>query len=435
MTRQREGVEKGFNIFLENSDTFVSWLVGTAAPIGTGEQAAAPIGSMYQRIGVGETYQKKTNVGSPVDWVLFNTGSTVTRWRGEQIDVTTNDAVVVGTRDIIANPFSDDDDGLVPADFTIGNFIIQDADGTPTMLEITNVAGDDITFAAASALVAGDSFITDKYLPDASGGENKAMIVFSDGVIVKLSDIDWNFATGINLSGGFTKNNGTVTGADSVESAIEKLADNQEDLTTLTGVAQGSTSNGAFSGSTLTDTNIKGNLQELETAHEEVDQNVNDLITLSGVAENATNQGAMNQGDILTDNQTNNSLFKQVDTELTRQRGKGEAAGVTAVATIDSVLVDSVIAVEWIVTIMNNASKQNRRHFKVFAGHDGIEGGADAANVDDTVGKILKQGANFDWSVSVDLNGVGAAQVMRLRVASTEGAGVDIQVKRIENLF
>ena len=138
MARNFFGVEKGFNIFLENSDTFATYLVGTAAPDGLGDQASAAIGSIYQRIGTGELYQKKTNVGDASDWVVFATGSTVARWRPERVSVITNDTQGAGTRDVVANPFSDDDGPLVAADFIVGEFVISDADGTPVLLEITN---------------------------------------------------------------------------------------------------------------------------------------------------------------------------------------------------------------------------------------------------------------------------------------------------------
>ena len=435
MARQLAGVQKGHRIYLENSNTFVDHLAGTAAPDGLLDQATAPIGSLYQRIGTGELYIKETNVGDSSDWIRITTNTTLTRWRPELLDIVTNDTQGAGSRDVVTTPFSDDDDGLTGADFTIGHYIISDADGTPTLLEVTNVVGDTVTFAAATALVAGDSFVTNKYLPDPAGQENKALVVFSDGIMVKLSDLDWNFATGINLSTGFAKSNGTVTNADTVETAIEKLAANQEDLTTLSGVAQGSTDLGTFTGVTIPDAQtIKGALQSLETAHEEVDQNVNDLITLSGRPENSTDHGTMTGGDILSDGATTNALLLEIDAELTRQRGKSSSAGVTTIATVDSVLVDEVSAATWQITVEDAAAPANKEHFDIFAGHNG-HAAADATSVDDTVSKVIKLGSNFNYTVAVDLNGAAGAQVMRLRFSSTEPSGVNVYAKRIETLF
>lgn len=436
MARNFFGVEKGFNIFLENSDTFATYLVGTAAPVGTGEQASAAIGSIYQRIGTGELYQKKTNVGDASDWVVFATGSTVTRWRSERVSVITNDTQGAGTRDVVASPFSDDDGPLGAADFIVGEYVISDADGTPVLLEITNKVGNDVTFAVAgTALVDGDAFIVKFYLPDAVNQENKALVVFSEGVMVKIADIDWNFATGINLSAGFTKGNGTITSADSVESAIEKLAGNQEDLTDLTGVAQGSTDLGTFTGVTIPDSStIKGALQALETAHEATAQDVSDLITLSGRPANSVNHGAMTGGDILSDNQTTNALFLEVDEELTRQRGKSSASGVTTQAVIDSVLVDEVAHASWHVVVESASSPVNKRSFIITAFHNGTVS-ADATLIDDEVHSRKRLGANFNRTVTVGLSGVAGAQAMELRVASTEPSGVNVYAKRIEVLF
>jgi len=436
MARDYFGVEKGFRIDVENSNTSVEWLVGTGAPDGLGDQAAATIGAIYQRINNGELYQKKTNVGDSSDWVIFATGSTVTRWRPEQLDVLTDDTQGAGSRDVVASPFSDDDDGLTGADFTIGHYIISDADGTPTFLEITNVVGDTVTFAAGSpALVDGDAFITKKYLPDGAGQENQALVVFSDGIMVKLSDIDWNFATGINLSSGYTPGNGNPAAGNSVETAIEFLDGNQDDLTTLSGVSQGSTDLGAFTGVTVPDgQNIKQAIQSLETAYEETDANVDDLITLSGRPENSTDQGAM-PGDILSDAATNNALFQEIDNELTRQRGKSSSTGITAgFTTVDSVLVDDVSCCTWQVTVEENGTPANKQHFDIFAGHDGsADGVTDASNVDDNKSKVLKLGSNFNVQVQVVLSGTGASQTMELQFNSTDT--IDVYAKRIETLF
>lgn len=436
MSRQPEGFEKGIRVYLENSSLYHEKLYGTAAPTGTGEQAAAPIGSHYNRIGTGEMYIKRANVGDATDWRLVQTGATVARWRSEQVDVVTNDTQGAGTRDVVVSPFSDDDGtALAPSDFVVGHYVISDADGTPVLLEITNVSGDNVTFAVATpALVDGDAYITNNYLPDPDGQENKALVVFSDGVMVKVADIDWNFATGINLSGSFSKTNGTVTGSDTVESALEKLAANQEDLTTLSGVAQGAVDLGTFTGATIADSRtIKQALQDLETAYEETDQNVDDLITLSGVAENATDHGTMDQGDILSDGLTTNALFKEVDAELTRQRGKSSSTGITGgFVTVDSVLVDNVANCQWNITVQDNTTPANKQHFSVFAGHNGTAS-ADASAVDDSASKILKQGSTFNVQYQVVLIGTGASQTMALQFNSTDT--IDVYAKRVETLY
>lgn len=434
MARDLFRIEKGMGIEDVNGNGLVEFLSGTSVPSGTGDQASAPIGSLYIRSGTGELYQKITNSGNSADWELNGSSSgVISRWRNEQVYLSTGDTLSAGSLDVTT--LTDLESVLVVGDAPVGGYI---TDGAGNLWEITaNGLFPTITIAAGgTAPVEGDAFITKKYLVDSPANqENQAGLLYTSGSYIKIFDIDWDFATGINLSSGYSAQNGSITNADSVESAVEKLDGNQQDLTTLSGVAQGSVDLGTFTGITIPDSQtVKQALQSLETAHEEVDQNVNDLITLSGRPENSVNQGLMDQGDILSDNATNNSLFKEVDAELTRQRGKTSALGVTAESTIDSVLVDNVSQVVWHVTIENAASPANKRIIIVHAGHDG-HSAADATSVDDNISSQLKLGSNFNRTVTVDINGVAGAQEMRLRIASTEPSGVNVYAKRIETLF
>lgn len=438
MSRQLHGVEKGFRIYLENSDSFVDYLVGVAAPDGLGDQASAPIGSVYQRIGTGELYQKIANSGAAVDWELNGTGSSsvLPIFKNIVTRAATGDALSAGSVDPSA--FSDNESGLDGDDFAVGEYLLGGVGGTPVLYEVTAVtSATDITIAVASpALAENDGLVVRSYLPDSPADqENTAGVMYQNGNIVKLFDVDWSVATAISLSTGYSAQNGTVTIGDSVEVAVEKLDGNQLDLTTLSGVSQGSTDLGTFTGDTIPDAQtVKQALQSLETAHEEVDQNVDDLVALSGMPENSVDNGAMDSGEILSDNATTNALLKEVDAELTKQQGKSSAAGVTAATVVDSVLVDEVANVEWLITIENAATPANKRHLIFFAGHDG-SAAADAVNVDDTEFAKLKQGANFNYNISAVLNGTAGAQEMRLSVSSTEPSGVNVYAKRIETLF
>lgn len=230
MGRQLHGVEKGFRIYLENSDTFVDFLVGSAAPDGLGDQAAAPIGSLYQRIGTGELYQKNLNNGNSADWVLNGAGTTsvVPVFKNIVVRAATGQALSAGTIDLSANPFTDDEAPLLTAaDFAVDQYIIGGVGGTPVLFKVTNVSAPNITIAVASpALADNDGFIVRSYLPDSPASqEDQALVVYQDGAIIKLADVNWAFATGINLSSGYAANNtgAAISNADSVESAIAKL--------------------------------------------------------------------------------------------------------------------------------------------------------------------------------------------------------------------
>lgn len=487
MARQFHDLERGILITGENSSTGIAIIQGTDAPTGlTADQSAAPIGSLYIRSN-GQLYQKIANGGAPADFELNGSSSAVVgAWRSEKIVLVTNDVQGAGTRDMVASPFTDDEGTAVPiSDFIIGKYIISDADGTPALLEITNKVGDDVTFSVgATPLSQDDTFLCQHYLPDSPDDQEKEAIVnYNGSVIIKISDINWNFADGINMASTYSAVNGTITNADTVNSAIEKLDGNQQDITTLSGEAQGAVDHGTFAGTTIADNRTtKQALQDLESAHEETDQNVDDLITLSGRPENSTDHGTftgdiisdntttnnalqeletelvdtrdntddlitlsgrpenstdhgtMDQGDILSDASTSNALFKETDAELTRQRGKSSGGPITSSTTVDSVLVDSVSAAKWLVTIEDVATPSRKVHLEIFAGHNGHAAG-DATTVDDTVFAKLKLGSTFNYTVSVTLTGATTAQAMNLVVSSGEASGVNVYAKRTEVLF
>ncbi|OQB05787.1 MAG: hypothetical protein BWY19_00812 [bacterium ADurb.Bin212] len=229
MSRVLHAIEKGLRIYQENSALFIDILTGTAAPDGLLDQSAASIGSLYVREGTGELYQKILNNGNSGDWQLNSptSSSVVGNWRPESLIAVTNEVQGAGTRDMVVTPFTDDNGTPLPVSaFVVNKHVITDADGTPVLLRISAVSGDDVTFvAAASPLVADDTFYTKNYLPDADGFENGAIVVYDGTIINKIADVDWNFATGISLSSGYAANNSgaVISNADSVESAIAKL--------------------------------------------------------------------------------------------------------------------------------------------------------------------------------------------------------------------
>jgi hypothetical protein len=280
------------------------------------------------------------------------------------------------------------------------------------------------------------------------------------------------------LSAGYAAANGTVAIGDSFEEAIEKLAGNQIDLTTLSGVAQGAVDLGVFTGVTIADNStVKGALQAIETAYEETDVNVNDAITASGIAENATDYGTFT-GTLLSDNQTSKQLFQILETaveeidqnvnDLITLSGVAEnatdlgtftgsvipdtstvkgalqsletfvesisggvaitASGVTTLQDIDSVLVDDVHSIEWEIVMWEEATPANKQFLKITALHNG-SAAADATLIDDSSHTKLRLGSNFNAVFVVDISGAAAAQVMRLR-ASSSTAGMAMEVRR-----
>jgi len=95
---------------------------------------------------------------------------------------------------------------------------------------------------------------------------------------------------------------------------------------------------------------------------------------------------------------------------------------VSGTNTQDSVLVDDETAVKWLVVVRQGDSMAAR---EIFAGHDGVDGGVDATDIDETQYASLKILPNISGlGFAVDLDGVGVAQTMRLRVTTTASADV-----------
>lgn len=487
MARVLHDIEKGLRISKENSQTdFFDLIFGSAAPGGdAGEQDAAPIGSLYVRKnGSSSTiYQKVASSNAPSDWQENGSSSaSIGVWRPEKVRAITSDTVTAGvSRNLSTTPFADDEGTqLAAADFQVGEYIIADSDGTPVLLEVTAISAPSVTFdtpVSAPALSAGDTFVTPNYLPDTPADqEGQAIANFNGSVMVKIGDIDWNFADGINLASGYAAASGDVSDADTVQSALQKIDGNNDAQDSLLGTAQGATNLSTFSGVTIPDSStVKGALQSLETAYEETDANVDDLITLSGVAENAVDLGVFS-GAIIPDSSTVKAALQSLETfaeseaadqdeidqnvnDLITLSGVAEnstvlgafsgfgailltatetiksaiqkiadflghlrsveVTGVTTAVSVDEVPVATYIACKWLVAAFEEATPGNVQAVEVYAVNDG-------SVADSTIYAKLKRGSNFNLVLSVDVSG----GQMRLRAQSST-AGVTVRARRI----
>ncbi len=107
------------------------------------------------------------------------------------------------------------------------------------------------------------------------------------------------------------------------DARVDEIDQNVDDLVTLSGVIENTANLGTFTGGTIADSStIKGALQALETKLEaealEIDEltlNQDDLITLSGVAENATDLGTFTGGTIV-DNSTVKVALQALETAV-----------------------------------------------------------------------------------------------------------------------
>jgi hypothetical protein len=478
MARELFGIEKGLRIHETDSDSSVVLLTGTGTPDTSQDFLDAEIGSLFIRRGTGELYQKTANAGAAADWKLQG-GATVGTFRPEKVRVVSNDTGVTPgvARNLSTTPFSDDEGlQLAAADFTVGEFALINN----VLLEVTDVSAPSVTFstpAAELALVEGDTFVAVNYLPDSPAGqEGQALVNWNGSAVVKIADIDWNFADGIGIAAGYSAASGDVTSADSVQSALQKIDGNNDAQDTLLGTTQGDTDLGTFSGTTISDNvTVKGALQELELAGEETDQNVDDLITLSGMPENSTDLGTF-AGGVISDNTTvkgalgeleakdeaQDLVISEIDqnvddlitlsgvaensTNLGAFTGFGavlltatetvksalqkvtdflgglrniEVTGINSQTTVDSVPVATVQACKWIITAFEEADPTNVRMIEVNALNNGTTSKENVVNK-------LRIG-NFNLQVDTDISGGN----MRLLIDSST-AGVTVRVRRVE---
>lgn len=386
MARDNFGVEKALRIYATDSDTtFIDILFGSAAPGGdAGEQDAASLGSVYFRQdgATSKMYQKTAATNAVSDWTenAADAGITIDElsWRNETVRAATNDTVAAGTVD--PTGFSDNESGLDGNDFSVGEYLLGNVDsGVPLLFEVTVVTGAaDITVAAAGqALASNDTFIVQSYLPDSGASqEGQAIIHFPSASApgIKIADVNWNLADGIGMAAGYAAANGSVSSADTVNSAIEKLDGNQQDILTANGISQGDINYGTFT------------------------------------------------EDLLADNQVGKDLFQRLETLLTELHGD-QVTGITTIQTVDSVPIASVRACKWLVEVSEDATPANRKCYEIYALNDGV-----SAN-DHTVYAKLKVGSNFNDSVNIQVAGGN----MNLRIGSSS-AGITATFRKIEIL-
>ena len=123
-----------------------------------------------------------------------------------------------------------------------------------------------------------------------------------------------------------------------------------------------------------------------------------------------------------------NANISALDDILGDAKTESKTDSVTTDTTLDTVLVDDVLAVEWTIHARSTVTAANIWAGKILAIHNGTTS-ADATDADYNVFSILKTGSAIPaLDFEVDVDGVGAAQTMRLRASS--GQSVNIRITR-----
>ena len=123
-----------------------------------------------------------------------------------------------------------------------------------------------------------------------------------------------------------------------------------------------------------------------------------------------------------------NANISIIDDVLGDAKSESKTDSVTTTTTIDSVIADNVLGAEWIVHARSTLTPTNIWAGKILAIHNGTTS-TDASNVDYNTFAILRTGSaipSLDFECNLD--GVGAAQVMRLQASC--GEAVNIRITR-----
>jgi hypothetical protein len=306
---------------------------------------------------------------------------------------TTNDWSNVANATALSTllPFDDDDGaGIVLGDFSDGDFVLyRDTAGVDRIYAIYDDAGTlRVTQDAGvvDALATGDTFIVRNDLADNAGQENSSIYTYNGTDLVKIGDVDWSVATGINLSTGYAVAGAAaaVAAGDTVEVAISKIHKDLDDFITIFGTTRGDVNLGTFLGNIIADNeSVKGALQDLE-----------DAIEGGGLANEALGVGGT-----------------EVD--------------------VDTLLVDNYDAIEWAVLAIGVTDPTEKYVSAVRATHDGTPS-ADATVTDWSESGVVTTDNAFanQIDVNVDLNGAAGAQVIRLRISTTVAGGINFYARR-----
>jgi hypothetical protein len=121
-----------------------------------------------------------------------------------------------------------------------------------------------------------------------------------------------------------------------------------------------------------------------------------------------------------------NANISALDVVLGDTKTESKTDSVTTSTTLDSVLVDGILAVEWLVHARSTVSNANIWAGKVLAIHNGTASG-DASDVDYNSFAILKTGSAIPaLDFEVVLSGTGVSQEMQLKASSSQAVNIRI---------
>ena len=441
----------------------ISIISGDGSP-GGGRSDQAVVGSLYADLANGHVYTKKTSGSGGDKWVRTQNQDDLDAallglsWRepAKLRDGTLYADLVAAEAVVNLNPYEVDGVVVVEGDrilfdtITGSNKNVYYVTGTPgsgaTLVEDGNDASKGDAIMIQDGTVAGRKYAYNGTSWVQQGAEERTEMGYMRSFIGKTGE---GSETPDYLS------NHTVTDGDTLEKAIG-------DLDAEVG-AEVATSQSRTKGS-IADQAVNLNIEALDDAigadvtsthqviaADSVNENITALDaslgadvsgiesrTVGAISIQSVNLNIESLDDAIGSDVTStkvvlaansvNANISLLDNRLGDAKAETKAEAVTASTTLDSVLVDSVVVVEWTVHARSTVSSVNNWAGKILAIHNGTTVG-DATIVDYNTFAGLKTGSAIpSLDFDVDLEGVGAAQSMRLRASS--GQSVDICITR-----
>lgn len=423
--------EKLFEVSVGLSDSRVHYLSGSGLPSGTLADGA-PIGSYFTDVDTGKSYKKKGAGAGDDKWIglidkdYFDTYANGVSWR-EPSAVT--DTTLTTVEDVLEDLNADDQiqsftikagDRLLLAGLTdaANVYIVSGTTGAWQLSQDGNEATD------------GDTLYTEF-------GDNAGVRYTYNGTIWVRSDKTTQDELsairafigkdGIGIETPSYSSSEVVGPTDSLETAISKL----DDAVGASPSAPVARTTGAISSSN----DVNQNVAALDAAVGANVASTNYVAAAGTVNQNiaALDQGIgarQENGTFTLQNNSVNQNLAALDVAVANTIVRKSKDGVTALDTVDEILVDLIDGVEWSVIAVDAANPSRKTTVKMTAVHDGTAV-ADAANTDSNqYSKIQLGGAISGLTFVVDLNGTGITQTMRLRIQST--SAVNVKVARIK---
>lgn len=233
-------------------------------------------------------------------WDAISAIQTGQQYKGKAYIVTSDtilSGVTTATVASLGLPF-DDDEGTTIDTLSIGDIVVYTGSGSSggdaDVFEVYDNGGtltignytDSNTFFTSGVAI-GDTWYTPNDLPDTpEGQETSAFYTYNGSFFVKTGDMDWQFADGIDMNSPFTASNGTVTANDTVQSAIETLYGNQNNINNILGGSAIFSHSNSNLGNTTT--YITSNEDLLQIVGD-IDNRISGIVSQAGLATTGVN--------------------------------------------------------------------------------------------------------------------------------------------------